>query len=360
MPYSPPTTYAAAYPTTTSTNPYLSLGIETYDDRGGGELAVRVARARDAVVAGVRDVTRVKRSWGLVWGDPELRSQAVKLTVINLLSLSLLSLFPLVLSPVFAQRDAVRASEVRGWFNVFLSWPLFAICFWVNAIWGPGIAKRAQGMLHPSYRYQPLHTPTTPTVTTTDRVWLTLTRLLLIADFTLVARTLAIVPVVGGILSISFICLINSYYAYEWLFQSRQWSLETRSAYVSSRGWYMFGFGLPPTLLTSFGPRLINMAIFSLIYPLLVVQALQSRPPGASLLPGTGTAGSGSSTPTKESQAQLLSSPMLGSTGESPSLRPHVPIFFFARHVLKGVRWLSDAVARERGGGSHERALGRR
>jgi etoposide-induced 2.4 mRNA len=88
--------------------------------------------------------------------DPELRSQVVKLTLINLLSLTLLSLFPLVLSPLFA-RDAqhdldtvsAKTREVRGWFNALLSWPLFAVCFWVNAIWGPGIAKRAQGMMHP-------------------------------------------------------------------------------------------------------------------------------------------------------------------------------------------------------------------
>jgi hypothetical protein len=28
-----------------------------------------------------------------------------------------------------------------------------------------------------------------------------------------------------------------------WIFVSRQWSLDTRCAYISSRGWYMFGFG---------------------------------------------------------------------------------------------------------------------
>lgn len=99
---------------------------------------------------------------------------------------------------------------------------------------------------------------------------------------------------------------------HRWIFVSRQWSLDYRCQYISSRGWYMFGFGewttracgscceivrdiraifvfiplagteqlpvagirnilltpgLPATLLTSFGPPLINMAIFSLIYP---------------------------------------------------------------------------------------------
>ncbi|CAK9785456.1 hypothetical protein CC85DRAFT_293575 [Cutaneotrichosporon oleaginosum] len=306
--------------------------------------------------------------------DPELRSQVVKLTLINLLSLTLLSLFPLVLSPLFA-RDAqhdlstvtATTREVRGWFNALLSWPLFAVCFWVNAIWGPGIARRAQGMMHPSYRHQPLHTGHTtaaPTPTTTDRVWLTLTRLLLIADFTLVARSMALIPVIGRLLSISFISLINSYYAYEWIFVLRQWSLDTRCAYISSRGWYMFGFGLPATLLTSFGPPLINMAIFSLIYPFFVIQALQSRPPSASVLPGgtgAGTPGSGASTPTKETHT--FHSPILGggaTTAAATASRVQVPIFFFARHALTGLRWLVEAGARDRGGSTHERALGRR
>jgi etoposide-induced 2.4 mRNA len=102
------------------------------------------------------------------------------------------------------------------------------------------------------------------------------------------------------------------------------------------------------------------MAIFSLIYPFFVIQALQSRPPSASLLPGTGTGtpGSGASTPTKETHS--FHNPILGGSSTPAASRVHVPIFFFARHALKGLRWLADAGARERGGGSHERALGRR
>lgn len=115
--------------------------------------------------------------------------------------------------------------------------------------------------------------------------------------------------------------------------------------------------GLPATLLTSFGPPLINMAIFSLIYPFFVVQAMQSRPPSASLLPGAGTPTSGASTPTKETHS--FHSPILGS-GAPIGGRAHVPIFFFARNALKGLRWVAEAGARERGGGTHERALGRR
>lgn len=67
-----------------------------------------------------------------------------------------------------------------------------------------------------SYRHQPLHsTASVPTPTTVDRMWSTLTRLLLIADFTLVARTIRMVPYIGRLLVIAYVCLINAYYAYE-------------------------------------------------------------------------------------------------------------------------------------------------
>lgn len=32
---------------------------------------------------------------------------------------------------------------------------------------------------------------------------------------------------------------------------------------------YMAGFGIPATLITSFGPSLVNMAIFALLYPIV-------------------------------------------------------------------------------------------
>lgn len=51
------------------------------------------------------------------------------------------------------------------------------------------------------------------------------------------------------------------------IFASRQWPLDYRCSYISQHAAYMFGFGLPVTLLTSFGPPLINMAIFALLYP---------------------------------------------------------------------------------------------
>jgi etoposide-induced 2.4 mRNA len=48
---------------------------------------------------------------------------------------------------------------------------------------------------------------------------------------------------------------------------SRGWGLDYRCTYIADRTAFMFGFGLPATVLTTFGPPIVNMAVFTLIYP---------------------------------------------------------------------------------------------
>jgi hypothetical protein len=50
-------------------------------------------------------------------------------------------------------------------------------------------------------------------------------------------------------------------------FASKGWRLDRKVEYLQERIAYMIGFGLPATIVTSFGPPLVNMAIFALIYP---------------------------------------------------------------------------------------------
>lgn len=81
--------------------------------------------------------------------DPELRTRVLKVTTVNLISLLLLSLLPLM-APVLRQSRSARAAKVGFWYNVLLNWPMFAVCFAVNAYWGPGVARRAQAVMHPA------------------------------------------------------------------------------------------------------------------------------------------------------------------------------------------------------------------
>ena len=46
-------------------------------------------------------------------------------------------------------------------------------------------------------------------------------------------------------------------------------SLDRRVQFLQDRLAYMVGLGLPVTFITSFGPPLVNMAIFALLYPIV-------------------------------------------------------------------------------------------
>ncbi|WVQ80629.1 hypothetical protein IAT38_002734 [Cryptococcus sp. DSM 104549] len=348
----------------------------------------------ESLTKGFGDAVRLDRSWNLVWGDRELRTLVLKSTLINLLSLLLLSLSSLVFSPLLVHPVSpimeTRTKEIGMWYNILLSWPVFVVCFWVNASWGPDISRRAQALLHPTYRHQP--TPSTPTSASTNtapsskagpkplaRVFTSIARIFLISDFTLVSRLIGYVPVVGRMGSFAYMCVIDAYYCFEWNFSMKQWPLDYRIEYIQDRTAYMLGFGFPATFLTSFGPPLVCMAVFALIYPFFVIQALQSRPPSrqSSLLPSTPSPrASLPPSPIGGSSELNLNDPFFSSAGSKrgssvsnwsaqdwSNWEPRLPIFWIARYALDGLKWLEDAVGRDRtgsGGGFGRERAGKR
>ncbi|WVQ99299.1 hypothetical protein IAU59_006431 [Kwoniella sp. CBS 9459] len=387
-----------------------SFGVDNVSGGGGRELDLSAEGIKKFVrdfmgnvSAGLRDGLKLEKSWNLVWSDRELRTLVLKSTMINLLSLLLLSLSSLIFSPLLVHPISptmeTRTKEIGMWYNILLSWPVFVVCFWVNASWGPSISRRAQSTLHPSHRFQPspasTPTSTTPsssykkadTASNAPYAWIftSITRILLISDFTLVSRLIGMTPFVGHLAAFAYMCVIDAYYFFEWNFLQKHWPLDHRIQYMQDRTAYMLGFGLPATLITSFGPPLVKMAVFALIYPFFVLQAIQSRPPSpsATILGGGGGGGNGTSSllPTTPSpHASLPPSPIAGdlnlndpffsfqsqsqstlstSTSNSnttflrvPGARIRVPmklpIFWLARYALIGVKWLELASARDR------------
>ena len=98
------------------------------------EILASVRSALDRFVRGLRDASRLDRSWAMVREDTELRNLILRSTLINLVSLLLLSFSPIVLSPALSlSPDAQsKARNVGMWYNMLLSWPVFVFCFWIN------------------------------------------------------------------------------------------------------------------------------------------------------------------------------------------------------------------------------------
>ncbi|KAK6910213.1 hypothetical protein I203_104245 [Kwoniella mangroviensis CBS 8507] len=369
-------------------SPGLDVGYtQSY---GGGDwtdgqyIGIRIRGMIDHLRMGLRDAVRLERSWELVWSDRELRTLVLKSTLINILSLISLSLGSLFFSPFLvhplSELMESKTKKMGMWYNLLLSWPVFVVCFWINASWGPSISKRAQAILHPSHRFQPspVSTPTTsapPSSTQTStiapfaKVFQAITRILLISDFTLISRLIGLIPFFGRWMSFTYMCVIDAYYCFEWNFTSKHWPLDHRISYMQDRTAYMIGFGLPATFLTSFGPPLVTMAIFALIYPFFVLQAIQAKPPSPSssssssvLLPSTPSPHA-SLPPSPISGEMSLNDPFFANHGvlkSTSSLRSgkrrgagfelKLPIFWLASYALEGVRWLEIAVGRDRSG----------
>lgn len=361
----------------------LSDGLNDPSIGGGGFIA-SLRTEIEGFRKGVSDAARLERSFNLVWSDHELRTLVIKSTVINLLSLLLLSLGPAVLSPLFSRGSSTpisptikdRTREISMWYNLLLSWPVFVVCFWINSSWSPDISRRAHTLLHPAYRHQPSPTPSSPGHGTSSLpsshslvanpsawIWHGLTRMTLTSDFVLVTRLIALVPFLGRPSAFIYMCIIDSYHFFESTFLTRGWGLDHRITFMQDRIGYMAGFGLIATSITSLGSPLVNLAIFALVYPFFVIQALQSRPPVprkqslgfpstpspmSSLPPSPGGEGTG--------LGLTLQSPFFVEASTHKPRRTlaglegkvKVPIFFLARYALQGLAWLELALGRDR------------
>ncbi|WWC61742.1 uncharacterized protein I303_104327 [Kwoniella dejecticola CBS 10117] len=363
-------------------------GSDSWGDASQVAVTRRLREWGEHLIMGLKDAGKLTRSWELVWSDRELRTLVLKSTMINILSLLSLSLGSLIFSPIFLHVNSSsthseilenKTKRMGMWYNLLLSWPVFVICFLVNASWGPSISKRAQAILHPSHRFQPspTSTPTTsipsssfPKQAPFAKVFQSITRIILISDFTLISKLIGLIPFFGRWGSFAYMCVIDAYYCFEWNFTTKHWPLDHRVAYMQDRTAYMVGFGFLATFLTSFGPPLVNMAIFALIYPFFVLQAIRAKPP----TPSSATSSSILLPSTPSPHASLPSSPIGGelslndsffasadtskSQARSSRIRGSsdrrfevkLPIFWIAKYAIQGLKWFEDAAGRDRRG----------
>lgn len=129
-------------------------------------------------------------------------------------------------------------------------------------------------------------------------IFASIPRICLIFDHTVISLLIHWIPFIGPYLGFLYACLVNAFYCFHFSFSSRGWTLTQISTKLSRDLPYYIAFGIMPTLICSFGPPLLRMAIFALIYPFFVIQALQSRRSGmASDEDSLEAGGSGAATP---------------------------------------------------------------
>ncbi|KAG9012338.1 hypothetical protein FRB93_001760 [Tulasnella sp. JGI-2019a] len=103
-------------------------------------------------------------------------------------------------------------------------------------------------------------------------------RVILIVSYLILTFMLTYVPYLGASASFIYICWVNSYYCFEYSWIYRGMTLSQRVKYEEERWAYYLGFGLPSAFLCMWASSLGNAAIFALIYPLMIIQAMHATP----------------------------------------------------------------------------------
>ncbi|KDE06534.1 hypothetical protein MVLG_03183 [Microbotryum lychnidis-dioicae p1A1 Lamole] len=112
-------------------------------------------------------------------------------------------------------------------------------------------------------------------------------RVLVTINYFFVVIVLRRVPWVGPPVAFLFSCIVDSWYCWEQQMVKSGWPFAERVKQLDSRWAYHLGFGFPITLLSWWSAEpIVNLAIFSLLYPFFQVAATASiaQPLDASIL----------------------------------------------------------------------------
>ncbi|KAJ4488019.1 etoposide-induced protein 2.4-domain-containing protein [Lentinula aciculospora] len=225
---------------------------------------------------GIVDAFRWDHVISTIAGDSEVRTNVYKSLLLNSLSLTSIYTFDLLLLPLVRDQQKWLHRNV-GWFYQGLwLFPVIGLSFYLNSSWCNIIAERTFVLRHGN-RSAAQQQPVTYTgmlksiATSAYRVVMVFTSLV-------VSFALRNIPFVGPVLGFSFLCWLDSYYLFEFVWIARGMSLSRRIRYLEERWAYYLAFGLPSAALCNLGSGLANAAIFALVFPLYIVMAMHACP----------------------------------------------------------------------------------
>lgn len=225
-------------------------------------------------VQGVLDAVNFQRVLALVQEDSEIRALVVKSAILNALSITSVGVFDWLILPLLDPGN-------RKWFHRHFEalyqglWlaPLVALSLFLNLTWCSQIAERTFQIKHGRKAYS-----ASPYSGMVAHIAGSAYRVILIASYLILGFLLEYVPYVGTILSFIYICYVNSYYCFEYLWISRGMTLSQRVKHEEERWAYYFAFGFPSAFLCLWGSSLANAAVFALIFPYFIIQSMHATP----------------------------------------------------------------------------------
>ncbi|KAI0350077.1 hypothetical protein OH77DRAFT_1525115 [Trametes cingulata] len=224
---------------------------------------------------GLLDACRWDTVIKLVASDSEIRSNVFKSLMLNTVSLVSIYFFDWLLLPL--------AQEQQKWFHRNLGWfyqvlwllPVVGISFYLNSSWCTLIAKRTFTLQHGS---RAAAQPPSTYSGMLNALATSAYRAVMVFTSVVVSFALAYIPYIGPVAGFTFLCWIDAYYCFEFIWIARGYSLSRRVRHLEERWAYYFAFGLPTAAVCMWGSSLANAALFALFFPAYIIMAMYARP----------------------------------------------------------------------------------
>ncbi|KAI8998998.1 etoposide-induced protein 2.4-domain-containing protein [Trametes punicea] len=211
----------------------------------------------------------------LVASDSEIRSNVLKSLMLNTVSLVSIYFFDWLLLPL-AQGQQKWFHRNLGWFyQVLWLLPVVGVSFYLNSSWCTLIAKRTFTLQHGT---RAVAQPPSTYSGMLNALATSAYRGVMVFTSVVVSFALAYIPYVGPIAGFAFLCWVDAYYCFEFIWVARGYSLARRVRHLEERWAYYFAFGLPSAALCMWGSSLANVALFALFFPAYIIMAMHARP----------------------------------------------------------------------------------
>ncbi|TFK84519.1 hypothetical protein K466DRAFT_496432 [Polyporus arcularius HHB13444] len=259
----------------------------------------------------------------LVASDSEVRANVFKSLILNTVSLVSIYFFDWLLLPL-AQSQQKWFHRNLGWFyQVLWLLPVVGASFYLNSSWCTLIAKRAFTLQHGT---RAAAQPPSTYSGMLNALATSAYRAVMVCTSVVVSFALAYIPYVGPPVGFAFLCWVDAYYCFEFIWIARGLSLARRVRHLEERWAYYFAFGLPSAALCMWGSSLANVALFALFFPAYIIMAMYARP--VPLDPFNPT------------------SSVRGATGGDDIVRYPSPLVPIRIPVFAPVIWLNDWIVR--------------
>ncbi|KAI0050047.1 hypothetical protein FA95DRAFT_705703 [Auriscalpium vulgare] len=232
---------------------------------------------------GLVDASRFDIVLRMIVGDAEIRGNALKSVLLNGISLLSIFVFNFLLHPLANDEPKKGLHTSFGWlYQILWLAPLVGVSLYLNASWCTIIAKRTYTLAHgrASSSYVGHGTSTSPNayIAFLNSLATSAYRAVMIGTSVVLSFALGYVPVVGRPAEFAFLCWVDAYYCFEFLWIARGLSLSRRVRHLEERWAYYFAFGLPSAILCMWTSTLASAATFALFFPSYIIMATHARP----------------------------------------------------------------------------------